>query len=276
VNDDRRLFDRRQALLDPVGEHRAGERAELAEVARPLSARERDQQRRLARRVSQRAEDLVAGAAPARVDRGAHQHHGADPPRSSHRQLGDDLAAHRVGDQRRPLEPGHVQPVPERVGEAPDAERGGRGVASSMAWEVGCEYRAAGGEDPGERKHVVARDSVAVDEHDRRPIASGTGVHLDASHVVPATLEGAHGSTSSYAAGARRPLATSAGGKPMGTRVTADRSTLGTTSGHPDRTNSARRRLPRLAAACAAATTEPRATRVGRSRPRGRRPRGAW
>jgi hypothetical protein len=52
VDDDRRLFDRRQALLDPVGEHRPRERAELAEVARPLPARECDEQRRLVRRVS--------------------------------------------------------------------------------------------------------------------------------------------------------------------------------------------------------------------------------
>jgi hypothetical protein len=197
VNDDRRLLDRRQALLDPVGEHRPGERAELAEVAGPLPARECDQQRRLPRRVSQRAEDLVAGAAPARVDRGADQHHGADPLRSSHRHLGDDLATHRVGDERRPLQPDHVQPVPEGVGEAGDAERTGRGLASSVAGEVGREHRAAAGEDLGERKHVLARDAVAVDEHDRRPLASGTRVHLHPADNVPAAPEGAHGSTSS-------------------------------------------------------------------------------
>jgi hypothetical protein len=81
VDDDRRLFDRRQAVLDPVGEHRPRERAELAEVAGPLPARECDEQRRLVRRVAQRAEDLVAASAPARVDRGADQHHGADPLR---------------------------------------------------------------------------------------------------------------------------------------------------------------------------------------------------
>jgi hypothetical protein len=47
------LLDRRQSLLDPVGEHGAREGPELAEVAPgPFPAGKRDQQRRFVRRVA--------------------------------------------------------------------------------------------------------------------------------------------------------------------------------------------------------------------------------
>jgi hypothetical protein len=53
VNDDRGLFDRRQPLLDPIGEDRPSKGAEPPEVAaRPLAAGECDEQCRLVRRVS--------------------------------------------------------------------------------------------------------------------------------------------------------------------------------------------------------------------------------
>ena len=170
--------------------------------AGPLPAGERDQQCRFVRRVAERAEDLVAGAAPARVDRGADEHHRADPLRSPHRQLGDDLAAHRVGDERRPLQPDRVQPAPERIGETADPERRVRRLALSVTREVGRERRAAGGEDARERKHVAARDAVSVHEHHRRPLAPDVRMHLRRRPPRPsgspawARLEGcAHGST---------------------------------------------------------------------------------
>ena len=134
----------------------------------------------------------MASGASARVDRWADQHHRADPLRSPHGQLGDDLAAHRVGNKRWPLQPDRVQPGPERIGEVTDPEWWrDRLLALSVTREVGREYRAAGGEDPRQRQHVAARDTVPVHEHDRRPLPPNVRMHLNAGHLVPAAFQGA-------------------------------------------------------------------------------------
>jgi hypothetical protein len=197
VDDDRGLLDRRQTLLDPIGEHRPGEGPELAEVAgSPLAAGERNHQCRLMRSVSQRAEDLVARGAPGRVDRWAYEHHRTDPQRSPHRQLGDDLAAHRIGNERWPLEPDLVQPGSERIGEAADPELTARLLASSVSREVRRECRAARGEHARERQHVAARDTVSVHQYHRRPLSPRVGMHPYAGHLVPPAFErGRHPNT---------------------------------------------------------------------------------
>ena len=190
MDDDRGLLDRRQALLDPIGQHRPGESSELAEVAgSPLAAGERNHHCRFTRSVSQSAEDLVAGRAPGRVDRRGYKHQRADPERPPHRQLGDDLAAHRVGDESRPLQPNRVQPRPERIGEAHDPELTAGPLTSTVAREVRRECRAAGRELPRERQHVAARDTVSVHEHHGRPMPSGLRMHPYARHLVPAVFQ---------------------------------------------------------------------------------------
>jgi hypothetical protein len=190
VDDDRRLLEPGQPVLDAVGEHRARADQELAKVAAGALARgQRHQAHRLVRRVAHRPEDLAAGCPPPRVDRRPDEHHRVHPLGPSRRELGDDLAPHRVRDERGSLEADGVEPAAERLGVVTDDGRHGRLTAAAVARKVGHVRRALGGEDRRERQQVPPGHAVAVDEHYRRARPPSARVHADAGHLVPAALQ---------------------------------------------------------------------------------------
>ena len=68
----------------------------------------------------------MARAAPVGVDGRADEHHRSHPLRQMHGELGDDLTAHRVRDERWTPEPGRVQP-PASAAASPAIPSGVRG-----------------------------------------------------------------------------------------------------------------------------------------------------
>jgi len=190
VHDDRRLSDQRQPLFHAVFQRRARRRAELAKVvADAVPGRERHQRYRLPRRLAQPGEDLTPPAPSRRVDRWSGEHHRADSVGRPHRELGDDLTAHRIGDERRPLEPELVEPGMQRIGVLADAGSVARTVAAAVAGEIRDVRRAVDGENPRQRHEVAPRDAVAVQEHDRRPVSADARVDGDTTDVIEAAFE---------------------------------------------------------------------------------------
>ncbi len=111
VHDDGRLLDQRQPLLHPVLERGARGGAQLLSVlAQAVTRGERDQGHRLTPGLAQPGEDLPTPAAPGRVDRRAREHDRPNVLGRPHGKLRDDLAAHRVRDERGPLETDLVHP----------------------------------------------------------------------------------------------------------------------------------------------------------------------
>jgi hypothetical protein len=95
AHDKSRLRDQRQALLDPVGERRPGGRHERTNAGNGgVACGEREQRPRFPSCITQPREELVAGRAPLRIDRRTDEHHRPHAPRQTHREFGDDLAAH--------------------------------------------------------------------------------------------------------------------------------------------------------------------------------------
>jgi hypothetical protein len=100
VDDYGRLLDERQTFLDPVGEDRPRRRQQHPRPGGEVVARgQRDQRERLAGRVAQRAEELVAPTPPGGIHRRPDEHHWPNLLRLADGKLGDDLAAHGVRDE---------------------------------------------------------------------------------------------------------------------------------------------------------------------------------
>jgi hypothetical protein len=134
VQDDRALRDRRQAVLHPVGEDGAGRRPQVTVVpADSVPRGEGAQADRLVDRVAERSEGLPARAPPARVDRRAGEKDRADPFGPLDRELGHDLATHRVADERRALQTQCVEPFGERRRVTPDRRRARRFLTPPVA-----------------------------------------------------------------------------------------------------------------------------------------------
>ena len=190
MQDDGRLLDRREAIFDAILERRARRRTKLLDVVPDaVASRERDQRHRLARRLAQAGKDLAAPAAPCGVDGRACEHHRSHALRPPHCELGDDLAAHRVGDECRPLELERVEPGAQSVGVLGDAGRAARPPAAPVARQVRDERRKPVRELSCERDEVPPRDAVAVDEDDRVAVAAEPRVDTDAVDGVEAALE---------------------------------------------------------------------------------------
>jgi len=188
-HDKRRLRDQRQALLDPVGEGRASGRQERTNADDGIVAcGQREQRPRFPPCITQPAEELVARAAPLRIDRRTDEHHRPHAPRQAHGEFGDDLTAHRVCQERRALEAGRVQPPGKRGSKIRDAQWGARPLATPVARQVRYEHGEGGGERLREREHVAARDPVAVYEHDGRSFPSHARVDAEAGDFEPPAL----------------------------------------------------------------------------------------
>jgi len=190
VHHHRRLRDQRQPLLHAVLERGARRRAQLAQVvADAVTRRERDQRDGLASGLAQPGEDLAPSTAARRVDGRAGEHHRADPVRRAHGELGDDLTAHRVGDERRTLEPDLVEPGKERVRVPADPEGRGRTVAPPVAGKVRDVDRTVDGQGTPQRNEVAPGDAVSVQQHDRRPVAPDARMDADAPDPVETAPE---------------------------------------------------------------------------------------
>ena len=133
-----------------------------------------EQRERLPGQVAYPAEHLVAGPPLIRIDGRADQRQRPRTVGELEGKLGDDLAAHRVGDERRPLELERVQAAGERLRQTADAERRGWLLAAAAPGQLGDEHREPAGERLREREHVPTGDAEPVYEHDglafaRRP-----------------------------------------------------------------------------------------------------------
>ena len=180
-----RLRDQRQPLLHAVLERGASRGAQLPQVvADAVTRRECHQRDRLASGLAQPCEDLAPPAAPRRVDGRPGEHHRADALRPSHGELGDDLTAHRVGNERRALEPDLVEPGEQRVGVLADPGRGGRTLAPPVAGEVRDVHRTVDGEGTAQGNEIAPGDAVSVQEYDRRPVAPDARMDADTADPV--------------------------------------------------------------------------------------------
>jgi hypothetical protein len=190
VHDDRRLLDGRKAVLDAILERRARRGTELLDVAPDaVACREGDQGHWLARGLPQAGEDLTAPAAPGGVDGRPGEHHRSDALGPPDGEFGDDLAAHRVGDERRPLEPELVEPRAQRIGVLRDPGGSVRPLAAPVARQVRDEGREPVSELPCQRDEVSPRDAVAVDEDDGVAAAAVPRMDAETVDAVEAALE---------------------------------------------------------------------------------------
>lgn len=130
----------------------------------------------------------------ARIDRRPDEHEPLEALGLARGQIHGDLAAERIGDHERLLDPLGVEPCAECVGEAADPERVRRAVAEPGAGEVDGEDTLLRDEQPPEWDEVAARDADPVHEDDR-PRALGStdaAVHPQRADLRPAALELAH------------------------------------------------------------------------------------
>ena len=103
VHDKSPLLDQRQPILDAIGQNGAGSREQRSNPGRPIVAgHQREQGKRLASRGLKRAHQLTAGGAASGIDSRADQNHGTHERGPACGELGNDLAAHRIGNERRP------------------------------------------------------------------------------------------------------------------------------------------------------------------------------
>src|SRR5215217_5117401 len=112
----------------------------------------------------------------------------------AHHQLGYDLAAHGVTDERRALQTDLAHPGREGVGESCHVEDAGRTLAPAEAGQVGHENSVMGSQQLGGWDNVTARDDEPVHPHHRgaplrRRFSGGTGVHPYAASPGPYRLE---------------------------------------------------------------------------------------
>jgi len=102
VDDEGRLFDHRQPVLDAIGQNSAGRREQDSTAGRQIVAgRQREQGKRLTSRRPERAEQLMSCPASRWIDGRADED---DRPRQcgpARGKLRHNLAAHRIGDERR-------------------------------------------------------------------------------------------------------------------------------------------------------------------------------
>ena len=102
VDDKSPLLDEGQPILDAIGEDGAGTREQRSNPGRPIVAgHQREQGKRLASRGLKRAHQLTAGGAASGIDSRADQHHGSNLRWPARGELGNDLTAHRIRDERR-------------------------------------------------------------------------------------------------------------------------------------------------------------------------------
>ncbi len=190
MHDDGRLVDRRQTVLHAIGERRACSLAQPAKILdRAVPSCERDQRHRLAPGRPHAREDLAGAAALRRVDRRAGEHERADAIGLPHCELGDDLAAHRIGHERRPLKPDLVEPAAQRIGVLGDPVRDRRPLAAAMSRQVGNVGGEAFREHLCQGQQVPTRDAESVHQYHRRPRSSDARVHPDPVDTIPAGLQ---------------------------------------------------------------------------------------
>ena len=104
-------------------------------------------------------------------------------------EFANNLAAHRVGDERRTTEALGLDPRAQGSSELTDAHLSAELRALPLAGQIRHERREAKrGESSSERKHVSARHAKAVYEYDRDALADHGRVHPRPGDVAPDAL----------------------------------------------------------------------------------------